>query len=124
MLSNPCDRFIADFTQITAIIAIILVSILNLISRSMGTNSAIFISSIKLGALLFVAVLGVISLIRHGAGPALAASGLFAGMSTQPSSYAIALYSGLWAFDGWDACCVCVHLLELEVWLKCAVCGR
>ena len=27
---------------------------------------------------------------------------LFTGSSTSPSSYALALYSGLWAFDGWD----------------------
>jgi amino acid transporter len=27
---------------------------------------------------------------------------LFTGSSTSPSSYALALYSGLWAFDGWN----------------------
>jgi len=27
---------------------------------------------------------------------------LFTGSSTSPSAYALALYSGLWAFDGWD----------------------
>lgn len=27
---------------------------------------------------------------------------LFTGSSTSPSSYALAIYSGLWAFDGWD----------------------
>ena len=27
---------------------------------------------------------------------------LFEGSSNSPSAYALALYSGLWAFDGWD----------------------
>jgi amino acid transporter len=27
---------------------------------------------------------------------------IFDGTSTSPSAYALALYSGLWAFDGWD----------------------
>ena len=27
---------------------------------------------------------------------------LFEGSTTSPSAYALALYSGLWAFDGWD----------------------
>lgn len=30
--------------------------------------------------------------------------GLFRGSSTDPSRYALALYSGLWAYDGWDQC--------------------
>ncbi|CAD6977800.1 unnamed protein product [Tilletia controversa] len=29
-------------------------------------------------------------------------SGLFEGSATSPSAYALALYSGLWSFDGWD----------------------
>jgi amino acid transporter len=92
--------------KVTAAIAIILVTTLNLISQSMGTNSSVVITTVKLLALLFVAILGVISLARHGAGPALRPSTIFDGSSTSPGSYAIALYSGLWAFDGWDACSV------------------
>ena len=95
-------------SQITAVLAIILVSILNLASRSMGTRFSVVITTVKLGALVFVGVLGVIGLVRHGAGPALSPSGIFLGTSPRPGSYAIALYSGLWAFDGWDACCVSI----------------
>ena len=101
--------------QVTAIVAIILVSILNLISRSMGPNSAVFLTSIKLGALLLVGALGLVSLIRQGPGPALLPSTLFTDSSRQPSSYAIALYSGLWAFDGWDACCVSFWTSDLNI---------
>jgi amino acid transporter len=83
----------------------VLVSMLNLISRSAGTNSSVVITAVKTISLVFVGVLGVIYLARHGPGQALTTD-VFAGSSQSPGSYAIALYSGLWAFDGWDACSV------------------
>lgn len=46
-------------------------------------------------------VLGVVQLIR-GKASASFREPLFSGSSTSPSSYSLALYSGLWAFDGWD----------------------
>ncbi|WWD16103.1 hypothetical protein CI109_100528 [Kwoniella shandongensis] len=91
--------------KLTAVIAIILVSTLNLISRTMGTDSTVVLTTIKIGSLIFVAVLGLIALIKNGPGEGLSSSGLFEGTKTELSSYAIALYSGLWAFDGWDSCC-------------------
>ena len=95
-----------DDSQITGIIAVILVTILNLISRSAGSQSSLVITVVKTLSLVFVGVLGMVHLIRAGPGPALQADNFFRGTSTAPSAYAIALYSGLWAFDGWDACCV------------------
>ena len=80
--------------------------ILNAISRSAGTKSSVVITTVKTLSLVFVGVLGLVYLIRNGAGPALSPAHLFEGTSHAPSAYAIALYSGLWAFDGWDACCV------------------
>jgi hypothetical protein len=68
---------------------------------------------IKIIALMFVALLGLISLVRNGPGPAFEAGKFFQGTSTEPSSYAIALYSGLWAFDGWDQCNVSGLVPEL-----------
>ncbi|KAK8869635.1 hypothetical protein IAR55_000203 [Kwoniella newhampshirensis] len=91
--------------KLTAAIAIILVSVLNLISRTMGTDSTVVLTTIKIGSLIFVAVLGLIALINNGPGEGLSASGFFEDTKTELSSYAIALYSGLWAFDGWDSCC-------------------
>lgn len=90
--------------KITGVGVVLAVAGLNLISQSAGTKSSVVITGVKMCSLIFVGVLGAIYLARNGPGPALS-SNLFAGTSTSPGSYAIALYSGLWAFDGWDACC-------------------
>ncbi|WRT67316.1 uncharacterized protein IL334_004286 [Kwoniella shivajii] len=91
--------------KITAAIALILVSLLNVLSRTSGSDSTLVLTTIKIGALVFVAILGFIALLKNGPGPSLTTSGLFEGTKGELSSYAIALYSGLWAFDGWDSCC-------------------
>ena len=48
-----------------------------------------------------VTVLGIVQLVRGKASTSLREP-LFEGSSTSPSSYSLAFYSGLWAFDGWD----------------------
>ncbi|KAJ9107294.1 hypothetical protein QFC21_000744 [Naganishia friedmannii] len=59
--------------------------------------------TIKTASLLFIIVLGLVSLVTKGPGPTFGGEqGMFEGASTEVSSYAIALYSGLWAFDGYD----------------------
>lgn len=90
----------------TAVVAVFLCSVLNAISPTMGTNSTVVLTVIKIGALVFVAVLGAIVLVRDGPGEGLMPGGLFNGTLADAGNYAIAIYSGLWAFDGWDACCV------------------
>jgi amino acid transporter len=85
-------------------IAILGVTILNLASRTMGANFGVIMVAIKIVALVFIAILGLLTLIKDGPGPAFTTETFFKGTSTQPSAYAIALYSGLWAFDGWDQC--------------------
>ncbi|KAG8746914.1 hypothetical protein FRC10_003085 [Ceratobasidium sp. 414] len=59
--------------------------------------------AIKLTAVIAiaVAVLGCIQILRGKMSNSLT-DPLFAGTSPNPSSFALALYSGLWAFDGWD----------------------
>ncbi|WWC60955.1 uncharacterized protein I303_103532 [Kwoniella dejecticola CBS 10117] len=91
--------------KVTAAIALALVSLLNILSRTSGSDSTLFLTIIKIGALLFVSILGFIALIKDGPGESLRPSGLFEGTKSDLSAYAIALYSGLWAFDGWDSCC-------------------
>jgi amino acid transporter len=91
--------------KITAAVVVILISLLNLISPTAGTHSQVVLTAIKIGSLVFVGVLGIIYLIRHGPGPAFTGN-IFAGSSQEPGSYATALYLGLWAFDGWDQCSV------------------
>jgi len=51
--------------------------------------------------LISITLLGLIQLVRGRATTSLTTS-LFEGTSTSPSTYALAFYSGLWAFDGWD----------------------
>jgi amino acid transporter len=48
-----------------------------------------------------VAVMGIFQLTRGKMSTALKEP-LFVGSSPNPSSYALALFSGLWAYDGWD----------------------
>jgi len=48
-----------------------------------------------------VTTLGVIQLAR-GKATASFHQSWFEGSSRSPSSYSLALYSGLWSFDGWD----------------------
>lgn len=46
-------------------------------------------------------MLGFVQLARGKSSTSLTEP-LFKDSSTSPSSYSLALYSGLWAFDGWD----------------------
>lgn len=94
--------------RITALLAVVLVSALNVISAKSGAHSAVVFTTIKIGSLIFVAILGLLYYARHGPGGL--SGNIFAGSSKNPSSYAIALYSGLWAFDGWDQCSVSVDV--------------
>lgn len=52
-----------------------------------------------------VIILGALYLFRIGSdGVSGFPTNIFEGSSKSPSEYALALYSGLWAFDGWDQC--------------------
>jgi amino acid transporter len=48
-----------------------------------------------------ITLLGLVQLARGRATTSLTTP-IFDGTSTSPSAYALAVYSGLWAFDGWD----------------------
>lgn len=45
--------------------------------------------------------MGIIQLTRGKTSTSLK-EGLFEGTSPNPSAYALALFSGLWAYEGWD----------------------
>lgn len=53
------------------------------------------------GQQVSITVLGLVQLARGRASTSFTEP-LFEHSSTSPSAYALALYSGLWAFDGWD----------------------
>ncbi|KAK2731551.1 hypothetical protein FQN55_004653 [Onygenales sp. PD_40] len=90
-----------------AIVGLMVVTGLNCISTRLGTRIGDLFMFFKFLALLGVTVIGIV----------VAATGLsykgeadrqwlttnwFEGTSTNISSWAVALYAGLWAFDGWD----------------------
>jgi amino acid transporter len=91
-----------------ALFGLLVVTALNCISTKLGTRSADFFMLLKFGALIAVTIAGII----------VAATGLayhkedlsvewktvswFAGTSMSSSQWAVALYAGLWAYDGWD----------------------
>jgi amino acid transporter len=85
----------------TACLAVIFITVLCASSPNAGTRTAVVFTVVKLGSLLAIAVLGMIQLVRGKESTSLT-DPLFSGTTINLSSYAIALYSGLWAFDGWD----------------------
>ncbi|KAH9063314.1 L-methionine transporter [Lactarius vividus] len=87
--------------QVTAIAAVSVITFVCVVTRSLGTRLAVVFTTVKVLSLMSITVLGLVQLARGRATTSLTTS-VFDGTSTNPSSYALALYSGLWAFDGWD----------------------
>lgn len=93
--------------KLIACLIVVCVSLLNALSARLGTRTQVATTIVKLGALVAVPILAIVFAAR-GKMPTPSReafssfTNLFAGSSTSPSSYALALYSGLWAFDGWD----------------------
>ncbi|KAG6370100.1 amino acid permease-domain-containing protein [Boletus reticuloceps] len=83
--------------KLTAIIAVLLVAVICSATRNMGTRAAVLFTTIKIS----IAILGLVQLARGQASESFKEP-LFDNSSKSPSAYSLALYSGLWAFDGWD----------------------
>jgi Amino acid permease len=86
---------------------LILVTLLNCTSTKLGTRSADVFMFLKFVALLFVTVTGVVVAVtglswKGDASQDWKKHGWFDGTITDLSHWAVALYAGLWAFDGWD----------------------
>ncbi|KAH7341045.1 amino acid/polyamine transporter I [Rhizoctonia solani] len=87
--------------KLTAVLAVLIISILCVATPNLGSRTAVLFTAIKFISLIAVAILGIIHIIRGKASTSLTEP-IFAGTSPNPSSYALALYSTLWAYDGWD----------------------
>jgi amino acid transporter len=90
-----------------ALLGLLLVTGLNCLSTKLGTRIGDTFMFFKFIALLGVTVIGVIVAItglsaKGDASKEWKTHNWFEGTSTDVSSWAVALYSGLWAFDGWD----------------------
>ncbi|KAI6150408.1 amino acid permease-domain-containing protein [Pisolithus tinctorius] len=87
--------------KLTAVVAVVLVAFICAATRNMGTRAAVVFMSVKIVALMSITIIGLIQLIRGRVSESFKEP-LFDGSSQSPSEYSLALYSGLWAFDGWD----------------------
>lgn len=90
-----------------AFIGIIAVTLLNSVSTRVGTRVNDLLMFLKFIALLAVTVIGIVVAITGHTfnGPAnieWKTHDWFTGTSSDLSDWALALYAGLWAFDGWD----------------------
>lgn len=90
-----------------ALLGVFLVTLLNCISTKLGTRSADIFMFFKFIALLGVTVSGVIVAItgfswKGRASDDWKSHGWFDDTNRDISKWAVALYAGLWAFDGWD----------------------
>ncbi|KAI5123359.1 hypothetical protein M0805_001780 [Coniferiporia weirii] len=83
--------------KLTACIAVFFVTLLGIATKNLSTRAAVVFTAVK----LLIAVIGIVQLARGRASSSFREP-IFDETSSSPSAYALALYSGLWAFDGWD----------------------
>ena len=90
-----------------ALAGLVMVTLLNCISTRLGTRIGDVLMFMKFVALFGITITGIVvaatGFTWHGK-PNMdwKTTGWFVGTSSDPSSWAVALYAGLWAFDGWD----------------------
>ncbi|CAG8658258.1 10508_t:CDS:2, partial [Dentiscutata heterogama] len=99
--SHPSPSTHNVLTKIVAIICVIVISLINTYSVRLATRTQDLFTAIKLITLIVIAVIGFIVLGRGGMTTNFDGD-LFAGSSHRMSDYALAFYSGLFAYDGWN----------------------
>lgn len=91
-----------------AIGGVVLVTLINCVSTKLGTRSADFFMFFKFLGLLAITITGIIVAVtgftfnKEALSTEWKGTNWFAGTSTSSSQWAVALYAGLWAYDGWD----------------------
>jgi len=89
-----------------AFVALIAVSLLNAVSTKLAARSADVFMFLKFAALLGITITGIIVAVTglSWTQPSMdwKTHGWFEGTNDNASNLAVALYAGLWAFDGWD----------------------
>ncbi|KAL8932449.1 MAG: hypothetical protein Q9216_006834, partial [Gyalolechia sp. 2 TL-2023] len=91
-----------------SLLALTLVTALNCVSTKLTTRASDLFMFFKFLALLSIAITGLVvaatssTLTSYSPNNEWKTESWFAGTSTNPSNWAVALYAGLWAFDGWD----------------------
>lgn len=87
--------------------AVFFVTLINCASTKLATLVGDLSMFFKFGALLAVTIIGIVVAVtglssKGQANQDWKDAGWFDGTSTDISDWAVALYAGLWAFDGWD----------------------
>jgi hypothetical protein len=90
-----------------ALAGLLLVTLLNCVSTKLGTRAADLFMFLKFLALLGVTIIGIVVAAtgfsyNNKASDDWKTHGWFEGTNDNISNWAVALYAGLWAFDGWD----------------------
>lgn len=90
-----------------ALAGLALVTLLNCISTKLGTRMGDIFMFFKFIALFAITIIGIIVATtglnyHHTPNMDWKTTGWYEGTSSDPSRWAVALYAGLWAFDGWD----------------------
>ncbi|KAL8908886.1 MAG: hypothetical protein Q9171_005283, partial [Xanthocarpia ochracea] len=91
-----------------SLLALALVTVLNCISTKLATRTGDIFMFFKFLALLCIAITGLIVAVTNRTLTSFIpnqdwkTTSWFAGTNTNASNWAVALYAGLWAFDGWD----------------------
>ncbi|KAG9292308.1 hypothetical protein G9A89_009120 [Geosiphon pyriformis] len=98
---HPTDKTHQWFNKLTASACILLISFINAYSVRLATRTQDFFTALKLIALAVIAIIGFVVLGKGGLTKNFQGD-LFAGSSTEMGDYALAFYSGLWAYDGWN----------------------
>ncbi|KAG0148066.1 hypothetical protein CROQUDRAFT_42031 [Cronartium quercuum f. sp. fusiforme G11] len=88
--------------KLVAILLLLLVSLVNGLSDRLGKQAPIILTMLKLFSLLTIVIMALVRVGQGHLSDSFQAQNLFAGTSHSPGDYVLALYSGLWAFDGWD----------------------
>ena len=94
-----------------AILGVVLVTTLNCVSTRLGTRMGDLFMVLKFVALLGVTTVGIVVAATSFSYDGKLATewkheNWFDGTNPNLSNWAVALYAGLWAFDGWDNVCV------------------
>lgn len=87
-----------------ALVGLSLIAFITSYSTTLGANTGTFFLLLKIMLLLLVTAVGLAFLPKFEGTAALTSQGLFEGASHDISNYAIALYAGLWSYDGWENC--------------------
>ncbi|KAI8806182.1 amino acid permease-domain-containing protein [Cladochytrium replicatum] len=101
-LNHPPSSAPSWLVKIVALTCVALLTWLNCISTKLGTVILDIFTVLKTIALIFIGIIGV-ALLAEGASRSHNYDNLFQNSSTNPGDYALALYSALWAYDGWNS---------------------